>query len=159
MKRLLIIPALFFLFLITPSCSNGDDNNDSTTPPSDAMTVFNATLTPAPGITSSAYGSAVLTLNQTKKTFDITVNYSGLTPIHGHIHGADGGVVIPFPDATIATSPFTVSGTITDAQIAELMANHYYVNLHTTTNPGGEISGTLTKGASTGGGGGSGGGY
>jgi len=157
MKRLLIIPAMFFLLLIAPSCSNDDDNGDTTAPPADVITVFNATLTPPTGVTSSASGSAVLKLNQTKKTFEITVNYMGLTPTHGHIHGADGAVVIPFPDATIATSPFTVSGAITDAQILELMANHYYVNLHTTSNPGGEISGTLIKGTTTGGAGSGGG--
>ncbi|HSD06217.1 CHRD domain-containing protein [Flavobacterium sp.] len=157
MKRLLIIPAMFFLVLITPSCSN--DDNEDTNPPTDVITVFNATLSAATGVTSSASGTAVLKLNQTKKTFEITVTYTGLTPTHGHIHGADGAVVIPFPDATIATSPFTVTGTITDAQILELMANHYYVNLHTTSNPGGEISGILMKGSTTGTGGGGGGPY
>ncbi|MEN2401262.1 CHRD domain-containing protein [Flavobacterium sp. MC2016-06] len=157
MKRLLIIPAILSLFLSTVSCSS-DDSSGSTTPPADVITTFNAVLAPAPGITSTASGAATFKLNQTKKTFEIIVSYTGLKPTHGHIHGADGAIVFPFPDAAIATSPFTVTGTITDAQIALLTANKYYVNLHTENNPGGEISGTLTKGTTTGGGG-SGGGY
>jgi hypothetical protein len=39
------------------------------------------------------------------------------------------------------------------------MANQYYVNLHTTAYPDGEISGTLIKTGTSGGGGGGGGGY
>lgn len=158
MKRLFIIPAILFLFLINTSCSNSDDSNGTTTPPTDIIITFKADLTPVAGVTSSGSGDATLLLNQTKKTFDIMVEFSGITPTAGHIHGADKAVVIPFPDASIATSPIHVTGAITDAQIVELMANHYYVNLHTAANPGGEISGTLIKGGTTGGGSGGGGG-
>ncbi|RYJ36519.1 CHRD domain-containing protein [Flavobacterium anhuiense] len=158
MKSLFRLSAILLLLLIGISCSNGyDDNNDNYTP---VIVTFTANLTPVTGATSSASGSATLKLNKTAKTFDLTVNFSGLTPIHGHIHAADGTIVIPFPDASVSTSPISVSGSITDAQITELMANHYYVNLHTTAYPNGEISGTLTKtGTSGGDGGGGGGGY
>lgn len=157
MKPLLRFLAISFVFFSINSCSNNDDDNSTSTP---IITTFAATLTPPAGVTSTAYGSAALTLNQTAKTFAITVNYTGLTPTAGHIHRADGGIEIPFSDATVATSPFTVSGAITDAQMVELLANHYYVNLHTTAYPSGEISGTLMKtGTSGGGGGGGGGGY
>jgi hypothetical protein len=155
MKPLLRFLAILFLYFIGISCSNNDDDNSTPTP---VITTFAATLTPPAGVTSSAYGSAALTLNQTTKTFAITVNYTGLTPNAGHIHNASGGIEIPFTDVSI--SPFTVSGAITDAQMVELLANHYYVNLHTTAYPAGEISGTLMKtGTSGGGGGGGGGGY
>jgi hypothetical protein len=153
MKPLLRFLAILFLYFIGISCSNNDDDNS--TP---LITTFSATLTPPAGVTSSAYGSAALTLNQTAKTFAITVNYTGLTPNAGHIHRADGDIEIPFSDATVATSPFTVSGTVTDAQITGLLSGTYYVNLHTTAYPAGEISGTLMKTGTTGGGGGGGGG-
>jgi hypothetical protein len=162
MKPLLRFLAISFVYFGFITCSNSYDDNSYTPPPAPTpvITTFAATLTPPAGVTSSAYGSAALALNQTAKTFVITVNYTGLTPTAGHIHRADGGIEIPFSDATVATSPFTVSGAITDAQMAELLANHYYVNLHTTAYPAGEISGTLMKtGTSGGGGGGGGGGY
>lgn len=156
MKSLFRLSAILLLLLIGTSCSNGYDDNYT----SPVIVTFTANLTPVTGATSSASGSATLKLNQTNKTFDLKVNFSGLTPIHGHIHAADGTIVIPFPDASVSTSPISVSGSITDAQITELMANHYYVNLHTTAYPNGEISGTLTKtGTSGGDGGGGGGGY
>jgi hypothetical protein len=154
MKALIKFSAILLLFFIGISCSNGYD--DDNTPATPVMVTFAATLTPVTGATSTASGDAMLTLNQTAKTFEIKVNFSGLMPTHGHIHDASGTIVIPFPDASVATSPITVSGSITDAQITELMANHYYVNLHTTAYPNGEISGTLIK-TGTSGGGGSGG--
>ncbi|WP_294964029.1 CHRD domain-containing protein [uncultured Flavobacterium sp.] len=154
MKALIKFSAFLFLLFIGISCSNSYDDNSSP-----VMVTFSATLAPATGVTSTASGSATLTLNKTAKTFAIKVNYSGLTPTHGHIHAADGTIVIPFSDESVATSPFTVSGSITDAQITELMANHYYVNLHTVAYPNGEISGTLIKTGTSGGDGGGGGGY
>ncbi|PWA05468.1 CHRD domain-containing protein [Flavobacterium laiguense] len=155
MKPLLRFLAILCVFFIIPSCSNDDDDPAPT--PTPVITTFTAALTPVAGTGSMASGDATLKFNQTAKTFEITVNYTVLTPNHGHIHGADGAIVFPFSDATVSTSPIKLSFAITDAQIVELMANHYYVNLHTTAFPGGEISGTLIKGGTSGGGGGGGG--
>jgi hypothetical protein len=156
MKRLVLFSTILCAFFGVISCSNDDDDPAPT--PTPVITTFTAALTPVAGTGSAAYGDAKLEFNQTAKTFEITVNYTGLTPNHGHIHGADGAIVFPFPDATVSTSPIKLSFAITDAQIIELMANHYYVNLHTTAFPNGEISGTLIKGGTSGGGGGGGGG-
>ena len=151
MKPLLRFSAILFLFFIGISCSSNDD-------PSDVIVTFNADLTPVTGTGSSAYGNAVLKLNKTAKTFKITVTYYGLTATNGHIHAlSDGAIIFPFPDSPPLTSPIVLSFNITNAQITELMANHYYVNIHTAAFPNGEISGTLIKGATTGGGGGGGG--
>ncbi|AOW10740.1 CHRD domain-containing protein [Flavobacterium gilvum] len=153
MKSLVFYSAILSLLFIGVSCSNGDDN--SYIPPMTPVVVnFMATLTPPSGVTSSASGSAALKMNVTAKTFEITVNYTGLTPTHGHIHRTDGAIEIPFSDSTVATSPFTVTGSLTDAQILGIMTETYYVNLHTAAYSNGEISGTLTKSGSSGGGGG-----
>jgi hypothetical protein len=154
MKPLFRFLAILLVFFGINSCSNNDDNT-----PTPVIVTFNASLTPVTGTGSAASGDAVLKLNQTAKTFEITVTYTGLTPNAGHIHRADGGIEIPFPDTSVTTSPFTVSGSITDAQITGLMTGTYYVNLHTIAHPAGEISGTLIKTGTTGGGGGGGGGY
>jgi hypothetical protein len=42
------------------------------------------------------------------------------------------------------TSPIKGTATLTDAQVADLMAGKYYVNVHTAANPAGEIRGQLT---------------
>jgi polyisoprenoid-binding protein YceI len=153
MKRLVLFSTILCAFFGVISCSNDDDDPAPT--PTPVITTFTATLGPPTGVTSSASGNATLKLNQTAKTFEITVTYTGLTPTAGHIHRADGGVEISFPN--VATSPFTVSGAITDTQIAGLMTGTYYVNLHTTVYPDGEIKGILIKGSTSGGGGGGGG--
>jgi len=157
MKRFSKFLALLIGLAAIVSCDSSDDSPTPT--PTPTIVTFKATLTPVDGTGSAASGDATLLFNQTAKTFEITVNFTGLTPIHGHIHAADGTIIFPFPDATVSTSPIKISSAINDAQIVELMANHYYVNLHTVAFPDGEIKGTLIKGGTTGGGGGGGGGY
>ncbi|HEY6142974.1 MAG TPA: CHRD domain-containing protein [Flavobacterium sp.] len=151
MKALLRFSAILLLFFIGNSCS--DSNDDVVTP---AIVTFSANLTAVAGTGSTAYGDATLKFNKTTKTFEITVNYTGLTATDGHIHGADGGIVFPFSGTEPLASPIVLTFSITDAQITELMANHYYVNLHTAAFTSGEISGTLIKVGTTGGGGGGG---
>jgi len=113
---------------------------------------FKATLDGAhesPANTTTGKGSAVVTLDTATKTITYKVTYSGLTgpAIMGHIHGpaavgANAPVVVPFASAA---DPISGTATLTDAQIADMMAGNYYVNLHTAANKGGEIRGQLTK--------------
>ncbi|MEO6362454.1 MAG: CHRD domain-containing protein [Caldimonas sp.] len=77
-----------------------------------------------------------------------TVSYQGTTgPVTaGHFHGpapasANAGVVIPFSGSM--ASPITGSATLTPAQVADLKAGLYYINLHTAANPGGELRGQV----------------
>jgi hypothetical protein len=157
MKTLLRFIAISFVYFGFVTCSNNNDDDNSA--PTPVIVTFNAPLTAVAGTGSAASGNATLKFNQNAKTFEIMVTYTGIMPIHGHIHAADGTIVFPFPDTSVSTSPINLSFAITDAQIVELMANHYYVNLHTVAFPSGEISGTLIKTGTSGGGGGGGGGY
>ena len=77
-----------------------------------------------------------------------TVTYSGTTgPITaGHFHGpaqtgANAGVVVPF--AGPLASPIVGSATLTSAQVDQVKAGLWYVNLHTAANPGGELRGQV----------------
>jgi len=117
----------------------------------DYTTVFNATLNGAnekPDATAStATGKAKLTFNTKTKIFTVVVTFSGMEATNGHIHkgAADvaGGVVFPF---TLFTSPITfTSPALTADQEADLNAGLYYVNLHSTAYPAGEIRGQLLK--------------
>jgi hypothetical protein len=77
-----------------------------------------------------------------------TVTYAGLTgPVKaGHFHGpaaagANAGVALGFSGSV--ESPIKGSATLTAAQLADLMAGMWYVNLHTAANPGGEVRGQV----------------
>jgi len=111
---------------------------------------FAAPLAPGAGVTSSGKGMATASLDTTTKTLTWTVDYSGLSgPVTAaHIHGpadpgANAGIVVPF-SGNLA-SPIKGSATLTDAQIAQLEAGKWYVNIHTEANKPGEIRGQLVR--------------
>ena len=103
-----------------------------------------------PAVTTSGSGSVDSSFDKSTNSLSWTVTYSGLSgPVTaGHIHGpapagTNAGVVIPFTGDL--SSPIKGKATLTAAQVADLTAGRYYVNLHTAKNPGGEIRGQLTK--------------
>lgn len=111
---------------------------------------FTATLAPGAGITSSGSGNAIMTLDVATLELGYTVDYKDLTgpATMAHIHGpaepgANGGVVVPLTVASATQLAGKV--TLTDAQIADLKAGKYYVNIHTAANKGGEIRGQITQ--------------
>jgi len=98
-----------------------------------------------PPVTTTAAGSATVTVDGKKATWSVT--YSGLTPAAAHIHcgaaaGANAGVAVPL---TAGPSPMSGSGEMTEAQLADLAAGKCYINIHTAANKGGEIRGQLAK--------------
>ena len=111
---------------------------------------FRADLAPGAGIASSGKGTATASLDTNTKTLTWTVDYSGLSgpATAAHIHGpadpgANAGIVVPF-SGNLA-SPIKGSATLTDAQIAQLEAGKWYVNIHTEANKAGEIRGQLIR--------------
>ena len=100
---------------------------------------------PKPG---AGTGTVKTTLDKDTRKLTWVVTYSGLSgPVTaGHFHGPaaagqNAGVVVPF---TSTTSPIEGSATLTEAQMADLLAGKWYANLHTAANPGGEIRGQVS---------------
>jgi len=114
--------------------------------------IFRATLAGAsevPPTASAGTGAATATLDTATRKLDWDVTFSGLTgpAMAAHIHGPanpgqNAGVLIPFGKGPF-TSPIKGSTTLTAAQMADLEAGKYYVNIHTAANKGGEIRGQL----------------
>jgi hypothetical protein len=103
-----------------------------------------------PPVASTAKGSVKATLDTATKTLTWTVDYSGLSgpATAAHIHGpaasgANAGVLVPFSGDL--ASPIKGSATLTDAQVSDLEAGKWYVNLHTAANKPGEIRGQLLR--------------
>lgn len=102
-----------------------------------------------PPVTTDGKGTATFTVDTAAKTVTYEVTYSGLSDVAkmAHIHGpaavgANAGVVVPL---TIGDSPLKGTVTLTDTQIADLLAGKDYVNIHTGTHPSGEIRGYINK--------------
>ena len=114
---------------------------------------FKGTLSGAsevPPVQSQGSGAAAVNANPATKGVSWSVTYSGLSgpPAAAHIHcgaaaGANAGVAVDL--GKNLASPIQGSGTMTDAQMADLQAGKCYVNIHTGNNKGGELRGQLAK--------------
>ena len=114
---------------------------------------FNANLSgtsEVPPVAGAAKGAATATLDTATKMLTWDVTYSDLSgpATAAHIHGpaasgANAGVLVPFNGNL--TSPIKGSATLTDAQISDLEAGKWYVNIHTAANKPGEIRGQLVR--------------
>lgn len=103
-----------------------------------------------PAIASPATGQFLGTLDTVSKTLTYTLTFQGLTgpAAAAHFHGpaaagANGGVAVAI--GKDLNSPVTAKATLTDAQMAELEAGKWYVNVHTEANKGGEIRGQVMR--------------
>lgn len=99
-----------------------------------------------PPVTSSGRGVFTVKLSEDLTMISYTLSVTGLTDITtAHVHlgkiGESGSVVIP-----IASGSFTETGgsaVITSEQLEFLLSEQFYVNVHTTQNPAGEIRGQI----------------
>jgi hypothetical protein len=101
-----------------------------------------------PSNASTGSGTLEGTLDKKTNVLTWTVTYAGLSgPAKaGHFHGpaaagANAGVALGFSGSV--ESPIKGSATLTPAQVADLTAGKWYVNLHTAANPGGEVRGQV----------------
>jgi hypothetical protein len=96
---------------------------------------------------------AEFTLNDATKEISWKVTFEGLSgdALAAHIHGPagvgeNGGVVASLGAmGQPMKSPVEGKATLTDAQVADVLAGKTYVNVHTMQNKGGEIRGQIGK--------------
>jgi hypothetical protein len=122
--------------------------------PSQKMDIFEATLSgtqEVPPNTSPGRGTAEVQVNSNTNTLTWKVTYSGLSgPATGaHIHGpaapgANAGILVPFT-GNLNAQPVQGQAQITPAQMGDLSAGMWYVNIHSAQFPGGEIRGQLRR--------------
>jgi hypothetical protein len=104
-----------------------------------------------PSVESEGSGTLTGTYDASLNEITLSVTYvnlnSGLTASHLHkaATGLNGGDIISLNPSTGSNSG-SISGTFTIQEIdeADLIAGNVYVNLHSTTSPGGEIRGQLS---------------
>ncbi|MCF2502527.1 CHRD domain-containing protein [Dyadobacter sp. CY107] len=156
MRKLAFLGVFFIAAMV--GCSDDDEVTDPT--PVLPELKVSTTLSGAnevPANPSTATGSVDGTLDQESRILSLNIMYSDsassdststdstFTPTAWHIHKAPvdsaGAVVINL--GTTFTSPFAFKDTLTEAQVADLKAGLYYVNIHSAKYPQGEIRGQL----------------
>lgn len=102
------------------------------------------------GTGSSATGFATMTYDDTAGLFSWDITWSGLEGdiTVAHFHGAapagmGAGVQVNFGDISGLTSPSIGSTTIDGQQASDLLAGLWYINIHSSIEPGGEIRGQV----------------
>ena len=105
-----------------------------------------------PPTPTNAKGNLQATLDKNSRVLTWTLQVSGLSgvPTAAHFHGP----AAPGDNAGVA-APMTVTGqptdngvvTLTAAQMDDLLAGRWYVNVHTAAYPEGEIRGQMMIGA------------
>jgi len=114
---------------------------------------YQAILLPSnevPARVSDGYGSALGYYNTQTKVLTLRISYNNLrAPLTAwHIHKAPAGVNGPVIHNFGVPAPsefYYISAPLTADQENDLVTANYYVNLHSTLYPGGEIRGQLLK--------------
>jgi hypothetical protein len=94
-------------------------------------------------------GRAVFTLSASKELSYSMYDCSGLTAIEAHIHGpAAPGAIGPIlftipPGSSITWERTGVIGVLTDQQIRDLSCGLWYIDIHTTEFPLGQVRGQI----------------
>ncbi len=110
-------------------------------------------LQETPPNASVGHGLGSLSLNDLTGDYSLSGTFNDLlgTTTAAHIHGpatygVGAGIVtgITF-DAGVTDGTFSGAGTFTVPQMADLISELYYVNIHSTFFPGGEIRGQIRQ--------------
>ena len=93
-------------------------------------------------------GVGSMSFNSVTKILSWSVTYSGLsgacTSAHFHGPAAAGASASPIVTMTCSASPLTGTSVALNAtQEGQLLSGQWYINIHTTANPGGEIRGQV----------------
>ena len=121
-----------------------------------ALISFSATIDEAQanagaGTGSPATGSATMFLDDLTNEFTWDVSWSGFlnTVTVAHFHGpaAAGSNAGAQIEIDINFNPSTGSAFLDATQASDLLADLWYINIHTDQNPGGEIRGQVLRSA------------
>ena len=119
-----------------------------------ATLIFNGVLQGSqevPANASAGTGSVSLSIDSVTRDWTLTGNFANLSAnsSNAHIHGpalpgVSAGVIVGLPYTSGATSgSISGAGTFTVPQFNDLVGLKYYVNLHSTSFPGGELRAQL----------------
>jgi hypothetical protein len=156
--RMIATPQNFYVNVHTTQFPGGAIRGDLSITSGNAIT-YAADLrgsNEVPPNSSTASGSAIVTIDPTSNTLYWDVVTNGLTPTLSHIHGpapagSNASVLINFATSAAAFTNGRTSGSINISSLAPdtltallTTPSNFYVNVHSAAFPGGEIRGQLT---------------
>jgi len=134
-------------FLTLGACTTAQTTSSNTA----SLTARLSGASEVPPTPTNAKGNLQATLDKRNRVLNWTLQVSGLSgaPTAAHFHGP----AAPGENAGVA-APITITGqptdsgvvTLTAAQMDDLLAGRWYVNVHTAAHPDGEIRGQMMIG-------------
>ncbi len=146
-----LLNGMMYVNVHTPEFPDGELRGQLTTTSGDAF-YFNGNLNGAqqvPFNLSAATGTVTVLLDRASDSVFVTGSFSGLTTpaTAGHIHrgeaGVNGPVEVPLNVTAAIDGTINGSGMVSAAFADSMIMGYSYVNIHTTTYPGGEIRAQL----------------
>jgi len=114
------------------------------------LTSFLDGLQETPPVATPGTGSATMTYDDVTNTLSWNIVFSGLigSTTAAHFHGpapvgTPAGIQQDIGGISGLFSPMVGNAVITEVQEADLLAHLWYINIHTTFRPGGEIRGQV----------------
>jgi hypothetical protein len=105
-----------------------------------------------PPVTTTGRGEAEVMVDTELRELRWTVKYQDLlTPLSAaHFHGpaatnGNAPILVPIGSKLDRSGVITGRAAINDQQIQDILAGRWYINVHTSTNPSGEIRGQLFR--------------
>lgn len=123
-------------------------NDDSDMQMADNVEFNNVSLSAAqevPLSSSLASGKLDIIYDKNSNKLDYTISYTGVTPTAMHFHKGEVGASGPVELEVVGPFSSGMKGTLTltNAQEADLLANGWYLNVHSAAFPAGEIRGQV----------------
>lgn len=107
-----------------------------------------------PANASTARGTVIVRFNTATNELELSGNYEGLSAaltgshIHNAATGVNGPVIVGLTNSGGTFGGLSATATLTDPQETALMNGEMYVNVHSSSFPGGEIRAQLLPGTS-----------
>lgn len=104
-----------------------------------------------PPVVTGGVGVCTVTLDDVTGAVSVSGSFSGLTSSAtlAHVHGpaapgANAGILITLTETGGTSGSVSGGGTLSPANITNMLNGLMYLNIHTTTNGGGELRGQIT---------------
>lgn len=137
-----------------PPAAPGASGAPGATPPASTASMLTMQLPltgnqEIPPTGSAATGTGVVTVDPVTRQFTAVATTQGMAGVAAHVHegiaGVSGPIIFPMTETPAGSGVWRTSVQLTEAQMAALLAERYYINVHSAAFPNGEIRGQIPE--------------